>query len=378
MTGLYIHIPFCRQKCRYCDFPSYGGVDNYIAPYVKALCREIADSDRDHPGSAGTALDTVYFGGGTPSLLSLSQVEEILTAVRHYFAVTGGAEITFEANPDSLTAAYAKGLAGLGINRLSIGIQSFQPGLLRTLGRIHTADEGKAAIWAAKNAGIDNLSADLMYGLPGQNLRDVDADLKELLALPLTHASIYSLILEEGTPFYHDVTTGTLELPPDDCVETMGQAVHAAMEVAGFEHYEISSYARPGNRSRHNTKYWQYVPYVSAGVTAHSFWHNCRQAHIANIPQYIRLAGQASLIGERVEIDAKRGPEDYCFLALRMRDGIDAKAFKDQFGTTVEAEFGTVLAPLVTQGLLQQTRRGYALTEKGLAYGNYVFSRFIR
>lgn len=373
MTGLYIHIPFCRHKCRYCDFPSYGGVESYIPAYTEALCREISTSSRE-----GLAVDTIYFGGGTPSLLTIPQIASVLQAVNRHFAVDSHAEITLEGNPDSLGREYLKSLHELGINRLSIGIQSFQPQLLRSLGRIHSSRQAVEAVENAAWAGFDNLSADLMYGLPGQTVQMAADDLSCLLRLPLCHASVYSLILERGTCLYHDVTTGMVSLPPDDQVEKMASVVHQAFERHGFDHYEISSYARPGRRSRHNVKYWTYVPYLGFGVSAHSFDGHVRSAHISNIPQYIRNAGRKSVLAESVVIDVKRAQEDYCFLALRMRDGIVYDDFARRFGVPMESVFGKVVDKLVKQGLLERKEGGCRLTSMGLSYGNYVFSQFIR
>ena len=295
-----------------------------------------------------------------------------------HFAVDSHAEITLEGNPDSLGREYLKSLHELGINRLSIGVQSFQPQLLRSLGRIHSSRQAVEAVENAAWAGFDNLSADLMYGLPGQTVQMAADDLSQLLRLPLCHASVYSLILEPGTCLYHDVTTGMVSLPPDDQVEKMASVVHQVFKRYGFDHYEISSYARPGRRSRHNVKYWTYVPYLGFGVSAHSFDGHVRSAHISNIPQYIRYAGRQSVLAESVVIDVNRAQEDYCFLALRMRDGIAYDDFARRFGVSVESVFGKVVDKLVKQGLLERKEGGCRLTSLGLAYGNYVFSQFIR
>lgn len=372
-VGIYVHIPFCRQKCCYCDFPSYGGISHYMEPYVNALCRELDASDK-----TGIETDSIYLGGGTPSLLSTAQVGQILGCLSQRFLLTRDTEITLEVNPDSFDRNYAEGLLKLGVNRISIGIQSFQPQLLTCLGRIHTAGQAVKAVQAAAQAGFMNVSADLMYGLPGQTEEMLSSDLEQLLSLPLCHASVYSLILEKGTRFWHDVQRGMLCLPDDDTVQHMADMVHQAFLRHGFEHYEISSYARPGRRSRHNVKYWRYEPYISFGVSAHSFYHDVRAAHIANIPEYIRKAGKSSVWAERIAIDKKRAEEDYCFLALRMRDGLDFSDFRKRFDTPIETAFGPVLELLYNQGLLEQTIHGCRLTALGLSYGNYVFSRFIR
>lgn len=373
MIGLYIHIPFCVHKCLYCDFPSYGGVCQYIPGYVEALCREIrAFSPK------GLQADTVYVGGGTPSLLSVSQLSQIMDALQQTFSLTGDAEITLEANPDSMDASYAAAIASLGINRVSLGIQSFDDRMLRFLGRVHTAAAGRQAVEDVWRGGIQNISIDLMYSLPHQTQAMVQQDMEMLSALPVCHASIYSLIVEEHTPLWAGLQRRAFSLPAADDVEAMGRVIHETMHRLGYEHYEISSYARPGRRSRHNCKYWQYVPYIGFGVSAHSFYQQTRWANIANIPAYIRRAGRGSVTAERVPIDEKRAQEDYCFLALRMHDGISYTAFENQFGTTIEREFGPVLTRLFQQKLLEKTKDGCCLSDLGLGYGNYVFSQFIR
>lgn len=373
MLGLYVHIPFCRHKCLYCDFPSYAGLERYRDGYIRALCREIAASPY-----AGEAADTIYLGGGTPSLLDPPAIGAILDQLRQTFRIRDGAEITMEANPDSLDAEKAAALADCGINRLSLGIQSFSDTMLSFLGRVHTAAQGEAAIWAAYEAGIHNLSLDLMYGLPGQRPEDVRCDVGRLARLPVVHASIYSLIVEEGTQLKAGLEQGRWHLPEDTAVETMARTVHDAMHDAGFHHYEISSYAKGDFESRHNSKYWTYEPYIGFGVSAHSFDGAVRWANIANIPAYIRQAGKGSVVAESVSIDDKRAVEDYCFLALRRRVGIDYRDYARRFGRPIEADFGPVIDGLVRQGLLERTPQGCCLSEEGLGYGNYVFSKFIR
>lgn len=397
MLGLYLHIPFCRQKCLYCDFPSYAGTERFYQGYVQALCREI-----DASPYKGQPVDTVYFGGGTPSLLPGEAIAEVLAHLKKTFSLTPEAEITLEANPESLTAEKAALWYEAGINRLSIGIQSFNDELLLFLGRVHTAAEGKNAVLTAYEAGFRNLSIDLMYGLPGQSVEDVACDLLLLDELPAVHASIYSLIVEDGTRLKAEVEKGKYALPPAELLDAMNMEVHQKMQDYGFTHYEISSYAKPGYESRHNSKYWTYAPYLGFGVSAHSFMpkeeikgqaltpllknsvprreeiYGLRWMNQRNIPQYIQRAGRETVIHDAVVITEKRAVEDYCFLALRRRKGIDAADFARRFGRTLKAEFGPVLRQLEKQGLLKQTVSGWALTALGLSYGNYVFGQFIR
>ncbi|WP_443871105.1 MULTISPECIES: radical SAM family heme chaperone HemW [Megasphaera] len=371
--GLYVHIPFCRHKCLYCDFPSYAGLERYRDGYVQALCRDIAASPY-----AGEEADTIYIGGGTPSLLAPGEIGRILETLRRTFRIADDAEITMEANPDSLSYDKAAALADCGVNRLSLGVQSFSDAMLSFLGRVHTVAQGERAIQAAYDAGIHNLSLDLMYGLPGQTLDDVRRDVERLSQLPVVHASIYSLIVEEGTQLKAGLEKGDWQLPPDEATEDMARTVHDAMHDYGFHHYEISSYAKGPFESRHNSKYWTYEPYLGFGVSAHSFDGKMRWANVANIPAYIQKAGKGSVVAESVAIDAERAVEDYCFLALRRRAGIDYGDYARRFGKAIEDDFGPVIDQLVRQGLLERTAQGCCLSEEGLGYGNYVFSKFIR
>ena len=371
--GLYVHIPFCRHKCLYCDFPSYAGLERYRDGYVQALCRDIAASPY-----AGEEADTIYIGGGTPSLLAAGEIGRILETLRRTFRIADDAEITMEANPDSLDYDKAAALADCGVNRLSLGVQSFSDAMLSFLGRVHTAAQGERAIQAAYDAGIHNLSLDLMYGLPGQTLADVRRDVERLSQLPVVHASIYSLIVEDGTQLKAGLDKGEWQLPPDEATEAMARTVHDAMHRYGFHHYEISSYAKGPFESRHNSKYWTYEPYIGFGVSAHSFDGKMRWANVANIPAYIQKAGKVSVVAESVAIDAERAVEDYCFLALRRRAGIDYGDYARRFGKAIEDDFGPVIDQLVRQGLLERTAQGCCLSEEGLGYGNYVFSKFIR
>jgi len=373
MLGVYIHIPFCQKKCRYCDFPSYGGVSYFLSNYVKALCREIV-----YAAGAGETVDTIYLGGGTPSLLTARQVESILCAVRNHFSVNSSAEITIEANPNNITDTYIQDLRSIGVNRFSLGVQSFSDEQLQRLGRMHTAEEGKHAVMTIWEGGISNISADLMFGLPGQSVADVYTDLRILTQLPITHASIYSLIVEDHTLLWDDIRHQRVFLPDEREEEAMAALVHENMAAEGFEHYEISSYCLPGFRSRHNSKYWQYSPYLGFGVSAHSFYQNKRFANIANIPEYIHKAGVSSVVETSVSIESRRAAEDYCILALRMCDGIDYEKFHILFSTTVETEFGDIIERLFAQQLLVPTPSGCRLSKLGFSYGNYVFEQFIR
>ena len=372
MIGIYIHIPFCTSKCRYCDFPSYSGVSSYYEAYVEAVCRELLAYTGD------TRADTVYFGGGTPSVLPTALLEKLLHTVQQVFSLAPATEITAEANPESLRRDQCEKWAALGINRVSLGVQTFHDALLQSLGRLHTAAQAYEALQAVAAAGITNISLDLMYGLPGQTLQAFKEDIQTLSRLPVTHASIYRLTVEEHTPLWHSVQAGKERVANAAEVEAMQQYLYGTMRQMGFEHYEISAYAKPGYRARHNCKYWRYEPYIGFGAAAHSFDGQTRRCNVRSLPQYIRSCTTSGRIQEETRIAAARAMEDYCFLALRMRDGIDYDDFFQRFQVSFGSQFGRTERRLYEQGLLQRTEKGCALTPLGLAYGNYVFSRFLR
>ena len=323
-------------------------------------------------------IDTIYFGGGTPSLLSLAQVEQILSAVRNHFSILENPEVTVEANPDSIDYDYATGLVSLGVNRVSIGIQSFDDTMLSRVGRLHTAAQGRKAVEAVFQGGIDNISIDLIYGLPGYNMPVLQHDLAVLGSLPVTHASIYSLIVEEHTMLWDAYRKNRIELPDEDEMTRFAETIWQRMAELGFVHYEISSYCRPGRLSKHNSKYWQYEPYLGFGASAHSFYGNVRYANLRNIHDYMRNAGKQSVVAEQVVISRKRAMEDYCFLALRMKQGIIYKEFNKYFNICITEEFGKIIRELQEKGLLESNQDGCRLSKQGLLYGNYVFSQFIR
>ena len=373
MTGLYVHIPFCVRKCLYCDFPSYGGISSYLDDYVEALCREIRATSY-----IGEAADTVYFGGGTPSLLTARQGEKIMSALTDTFRIDADSEITFEVNPDGIKSDYIRDLIKIGVNRISMGIQSFDDRLLQLLRRVHTSAEAFAALEAVRTGGVTNVSADLIYGLPGQSPEDAENDARTLIGLGVTHASAYSLIVEEGTMLKRLVRKGEILLPEDRVTEEAGERVCHTLEKGGLKRYEISAYAAEGFQSKHNLKYWQYEPYIGFGASSHSFDGTYRFSNIRSLPEYIKNAGKTSVLAEHELIGKERGEEDFCFLGLRTMKGIDNKRFEQCFKRTVTDAFGTVIKDLVLRGFLEKTEWGYCLTSQGILYGNYVFSRFLR
>jgi oxygen-independent coproporphyrinogen-3 oxidase len=373
MASLYIHVPFCEKKCLYCDFYSVESVTG-LEDFLSALVREIAaygDFGRKEP------VETVFFGGGTPSLLSPSQLERILHAARSSFSIQPDAEITMEANPGTVDLGKLRGYRDLGVNRLSVGIQSFSEKELRFLSRIHDRGEALAAIEDARAAGFENLSCDLIYSLPGQTRMEWEATLDAALDLGPAHISAYSLIVEEQTPLARMVAAGQVVPSLPESEAELYEATMARLEGAGYEHYEVSSYARPGYRCRHNLAYWSHGNYLGFGPSAHSFWHSAdwqearRWWNIANVRTYgerllwgklpvaseERLGGDA-LVNERI------------FLGLRS-DGLRLAAVEKDFRFVFHSRQKELIRGLVEEGLavleygnLRLTSRGYLLCDE--------------
>ena len=285
--SLYVHVPFCRSKCAYCDFNSYAGQEGLIPAYVDALLREAAAWSE-----AAETLDTVYLGGGTPSLLPLSQMERLMTGLHGSFTFAADAEVSLEANPESVDLPNLRGLRELGFNRLSIGVQSFDDRELRFLGRVHDTATAEAAYAAARQAGFANVSLDLIFGLPGQRPAQWRRSLEKALTLEPEHLSLYALTVEEETPLATRIAAGESRAPDEDAQAEMYAWSEEALALAGYEHYEISNWARPGRRCRHNLTYWQSDPYLGLGAGAHSYLGGCRFANEMRPDRYI----------ERVEI----------------------------------------------------------------------------
>lgn len=375
--GIYIHIPFCRQKCFYCDFPSFAGRENRMEAYTNALCREIS-AQGTFIGSRQEPAATVYIGGGTPTMLSMSELTAIVCALRKAFPIAVDAEFTMEANPGTVGAGELKELRELGINRLSFGVQSFDDALLRRIGRVHTAAQAFEAVENAQIAGFKNLSLDLMYGLPGQTLGQLENSVETASSLGVQHISIYGLQLEEDTVFARQRDMGRLVLPSEETAEAMYDYMTVALPQHGYMRYEISNFARPGFESRHNLGYWQNVPYLGLGAAAHSYTGEQRLANITDIDSYIQLlAAQKSPALEEEKITRKIAMEEFAFLALRTTQGIDKKAFETKFGCSLASVYREVIHRMKEKGLLEEKQNHVHLTRLGMKYGNIVFEEFM-
>ena len=364
--GLYIHIPFCKAKCAYCDFYSLAHSEEKMDAYMAALLRHLEEVA---PRAAGMQVDTVYFGGGTPSYLGAARLCRILQTVLRRYDVARDAEITLEANPDS--AGDWKELRRLrraGFNRLSLGVQSTDDALLRRIGRIHTYEQVQQAVTAARKAKFTDLSLDLIYGLPGQTMEDWQRTLADAVALGPEHLSCYGLKLEEGTPLWHQ--RQTLTLPDDDAQADMYLYTVAALGEMGYEQYEISNFAKPGKASRHNLKYWRMEEYAGFGPGAHSDFGGVRYGYVRDIDSYI--AGRLVLSESENDSTLARDYE-YVMLSLRTAAGIDRQTFEKRYRQRFQP-MEVLFEQYEKAGLASRTEGGWRLTPKGFLVSNSIIA----
>ncbi len=389
VTAAYVHIPFCIQKCSYCDFISYPNQSPLLREhYCAALLEEIRQTaiwSKEQPEFANLApLQSVFVGGGTPTVLQTGQLSGILEAIDKSFGLNPQGEFTLEANPGTVTADSLRACRESGFNRISIGLQAIQPHLLKLLGRIHSLDDFISSVELAADANFASINADMMFGLPGQTLADVAATVDLLLNLPIDHISFYSLSLEEGTKLHKLCVENPALLPSEELERDEYHLICGRLKGAGFEHYEISNAARPGHRCRHNLVYWQGKPYFGFGVAAHSFIKGIRRANTDDLKLYLnkflaegisREAFPAALIMETVdEAEAKK---EMLLLGLRLLDGVSCADFMARFGCELKTCFGEIIERLVRRGLLLADSRGVRLTTIGLDLANQVFQEFV-
>ena len=404
LFGLYIHIPFCVQKCRYCDFLSFPAGEDEKADYVTLLCEELEKRSTcfsDH------SIATVYVGGGTPSCLSAEQMNRIFEKVKACYRLQEEAEVTVEVNPGTVEGEKLLAYRNMGINRLSIGLQSTHDSLLKTLGRIHTLEDFLHTYHGARKAGFDNISVDLMSALPGQNKEMLRTTLEQVIALQPEHISCYSLIVEEGTPFYR--MRDQMCFPDEEEDREMYEMTGRMLTEAGYRRYEISNYAKEGKTSVHNSSYWKRVPYLGVGLGASSFIEEHRFSNPSSMPEYRQMvaAGLGTSVVQDSE-DASRKScggdvcgiekpqiwkmadsdtvtalskedcmEEFMFLGLRMMEGVSEAEFMDCFGESVDRVYGAVLSELVRDKLLVREDGRIFLTGYGIDVSNYVFEKFL-
>lgn len=382
--ALYLHIPFCAARCAYCDFNTYAGLEDWFEPYTAALAQEVrtAGAQRGRP-----AVHTIFIGGGTPTVLPADLLARGLTACREAFDVAAGAEITSEANPGAVDRPRFAALRALGVNRLSIGVQSFDDAELRWLGRIHTADEAAAAFRAARAVGFDNINLDFIYGLPGQSAAAWTRTLARAIALEPEHLSLYSLTVEPGTPLAAQVSRGEVAATDDDLAADLYELACERLAAAGYEQYEISNWARADkaaaqhahHQCRHNLVYWRREPYLGFGAGAHSFEAEQRWWNVRPVPEYVaRIThGRPAEAGREV-LDRRTAMGEAMMLGLRLvSEGMPDARFRARFGVGLDEAFGDVIARLVGRGLLERLPDRVRLTPAGRLLGNRVFAEFL-
>ena len=367
MRGLYVHIPFCLKKCKYCDFTSYVGCEKHFADYIKCLKNEMR-------GYKGEKIDTVFLGGGTPSILSAQLLEDMIKEIFATFSVTPEAEFTIESNPKTLTFEKLKLLRELGVNRLSIGVQSFIDDELKKIGRIHTSKDAEEAITQAKKAGFSNINLDLMFSIPEQTKESFQKSIDTAMALNPEHISAYSLILEEGTPLYFEVENGEVFLPDEECDRANYRYVCDKLKANGYIQYEISNFSKVGYECRHNLKYWDCDEYIGVGVSAHSYYNGKRFFNTDNLEKYLNGEYREDL-GEILTVDDKIS--EYVIMGFRKTEGINKFEFLNRFGVDFYERFKNPLDKFLNLNLIEERGEFFRLTFEGINLSNSVLCEFL-
>ncbi len=365
VTALYVHVPFCVRKCPYCDFYSVAGREELIEGYVRAVRAELAQARRD---LGPLSLRSLYFGGGTPSVLAPGAIGALLNECEALFGIEAEAEVTCECNPGTVESASLRELGAAGVNRVSVGLQSLNDGELGFLERVHTAEQGRQAVRNAREAGFGNLSVDLIYCLPGQAPDDWQATLDEVLDLGPDHVSAYCLQVEEGTPLAERVAQGQVTpMPEDEQAELYRQTVEC-LQAAGLEQYEISNHARTGAECRHNLTYWRNQPYLGVGAAAWSFVGGERRQNVPDVEAYVAAweAGEPP-IAYRERCSGAQAANETLMMGLRLREGIDLRALQERHGLDLAQRRAVPIARLVAEGLAKQPGGRLALTPAGMA-----------
>jgi oxygen-independent coproporphyrinogen-3 oxidase len=374
LLGIYLHIPFCAAICNYCNF-NRGLLDDALKTrYVDALVAHI-----ERAAEPATPIDTIYFGGGTPSLLSAREVDRIVTACARSFAVAAESELTLEANPETVSLELLTAYRAAGINRLSFGVQSFNEGELRRLGRLHSADTARQAVVLARDAGFESISLDLMMWLPEQRVDQWLASVDSLIDVHPDHASLYLLELYPNAPLKEDMARSGWALAPDEDAATMYLEALARLDAAGYEQYEISNVAQPGHQARHNVKYWQDGEWLAFGCGAHATRHGIRSRNVSGTADYVtRVTRGDSVIAEQRTLTRDERIEDALFTGLRLTSGLDLQAIARRYGVDVWQRYGLELSRFVDAGLLvHEPATRLALTRAGMLLANDVMTVFI-
>ncbi|QIX61351.1 radical SAM family heme chaperone HemW [Hymenobacter lutimineralis] len=370
MPGLYLHIPFCKQACHYCDF-HFSTSMGLKSRLVEALVQELAL--RHSYLGPNAQVDTIYFGGGTPSLLTAAELDQLFAAIYRHFAVAADAEITLEANPDDLTPAKVRELAASPVNRLSIGLQSFHEPHLRLMNRAHSAQESGAAVRLAQDAGFENISVDLIYGVPAPDHQIWQQDMAAAFALGVPHLSCYALTVEPGTVFGYRQAKGKFLAPPDEFVAQQFEQLLTQMRAHGYEQYEVSNFCLPGRESRHNSAYWRGVPYLGLGPSAHSFNGHSRQFTVANNPEYVRAVLDRGEVPATVEhLSRTDRANEYLMTSLRTARGCDLAYLRDALHTDLLTQQADYLQRLQADGLATLQNKVLTLTDQGKLLADHI------
>lgn len=375
--GIYIHIPFCKKKCYYCDFISYSNKAELIDKYIESVCLEI-ENWKKSINQKQYKITTIYIGGGTPSFIEQRHILQILKKLKEF--INKDVEITIEVNPGTVTNSKLKEYKDMGINRLSIGLQETHDELLKKIGRIHNYEEFLNTYNWARGAGIENINIDLMIGLPNQNIQDIKESLEKILKLKPEHISVYSLILEEGTRLEKQIEKGILDLPDEDIERAMYWYVKNTLEKSGYKHYEISNFAKSGKESKHNTNCWKQEQYRGFGIAAHSYIEGVRFSNTTNLEKYIENISKGEFT-KNLRIHERQNKEsmqkEYMLLGLRKVEGISITEFKNKYKENPLFIYKSELNELVGQKLLIIVGDKIRLTNKGLDLANQVWEKFV-
>jgi len=372
-VSIYVHIPFCARRCGYCDFNTYAWRGSIVRETLEAICCHIESLDSEE-----FVVPTIFFGGGTPSFPDPELVIRILNTIRSRFRVLPDAEVSIEANPGTGDRSRFTALRQAGFNRLSMGVQAFDDHLLKVLGRTHSASEAIRSYEAARAAGFENINLDLMFALPDQTVRQWQYTLRTAVSLQPEHLSCYALTIEPHTPFYTMYLRGQLSLPDEETDLRMYQHTIRALIRAGYEHYEISNFARPGYRCRHNMVYWRNEEYLGFGPGAVSYRNGVRWKCLSNPHRYVQaVRGGLSLVEEEERLEADASLGETIMLMLRLRDGVDVKAVEDRYGVNLEQRYARQLHRLQQQRLLEVTPDRWRITPKGLPIANTICAEFL-
>ena len=372
--SLYIHIPFCAQKCLYCDFPSFARKDHLRKAYIEALNKEIISLREKHNN---LEINTIFIGGGTPSVLEADELECLLKEVAK-LNMAKDIEYSMECNPGNLTEEKLEVMKNYGVNRISMGLQAKQDNLLKGLGRIHNYKTFKENFLLAKKVGFNNINVDLMFGLPNQRLNEWEETLREIISLEPAHISAYSLIIEEGTAFYNLYENDKLKLPTEEEERKMYHLAKKILEENGFNQYEISNYAKEGKECRHNLAYWNMDNWIGVGSAAASYINGKRIKNISSVEEYINSINEKGEAVEEIINNSKNdNMEEFMFMGLRKINGIDENEFKNRFSMNINDVYGEILNKYIGEGLLIRESGRIFLSEKGIEISNIIMADFL-